>query len=78
MRPEIYIGILRIFLDRKEACIRWGKDSEELRTDKDRCFNVSGPDITAEWKLNTLLNKAVIQYVKLKDNTIIIYLIAVF
>jgi hypothetical protein len=78
MEPENYIGILTIFLDRKEVCIGWAKNLEELKTVEDECFSVAEPDADAWWKLDMLLRKATIQAVALNNNTIKIFLTDVF
>jgi len=75
---EVWVGILTIFLDRKEVCVGWGKDLEELKTGEDRCFSIAEPDDETEWELEELLRDAVIQNVKLDDDAIRIYMIATF
>jgi len=75
MEPESYIGVFTINLKRKELCIGWGKDFEELKTGEDQCFDISEPDKNTEQELEMLLRKAIIQSIKLNSDTIKIYLI---
>ena len=78
MELENYIGILTIFLDRKEVCIAWGKNFEELKMSEDQCFSVAEPDVGIERELEVLLRKSIIQAVALDNNTIKIFLTDVF
>jgi hypothetical protein len=78
MELEKYIGVLTIFLNRKEVCIGWGKSLQELKTVEDECFSVEQLDPDVWWKLDMLLRKATIQAVALNNDTIKIYLTDVF
>jgi hypothetical protein len=75
---EVWVGVLTIFLERKELCIAWAKEIEDLRRGEDRCFDISVSDDETEYEIETMLRDAIIQNVKLDGDTIKIYLIAAF